>query len=87
MYERSRASSDLESRCIAWARFCGEVLDNCKLKKGGLERKINKFCADYGIVKLEASNCDVAVFSIPTLSTSKLKGRQVGEQPMYMQQV
>ncbi|MCO5585984.1 hypothetical protein L7F22_039921 [Adiantum nelumboides] len=56
-------------------------------KKGGLERKINKFCVDYGIVKLEASNCDVAVSSIPTISASKLEGRQVVEQPMYMQQV
>ncbi|MCO5571534.1 hypothetical protein L7F22_025277 [Adiantum nelumboides] len=56
-------------------------------KKGGLERKINKFRADYGIVKLEASNCDVAVSSIPTISASKLEGRKVVEQPMYMQQV
>ncbi|MCO5547486.1 hypothetical protein L7F22_000936 [Adiantum nelumboides] len=56
-------------------------------KKGGLERKINKFRADYGIVKLEASNCDVAVSSIPTILASKLEGRQVVEQPMYMQQV
>ncbi|MCO5587803.1 hypothetical protein L7F22_041755 [Adiantum nelumboides] len=55
--------------------------------KGGLERKINKFRADYGIVKLEASNSDVAVSSIPTISASKLEGRQIVEQPMYMQQV
>ena len=87
VYERSRASSDPDSRRIAWARFGGAVLDNCKLQKGGLERKINKFRADYGIVKLEASNCDVAVSSIPTKSASKLEGRQVVEQPMYMQQV
>ncbi|MCO5561560.1 hypothetical protein L7F22_015180 [Adiantum nelumboides] len=87
VYERSRASSDPDSRRIAWARFGGAVLDNCKLQKGGLERKINKFRADYGIVKLEASNCDVVVSSIPTISASKLEGRQVVEQPMYMQQV
>ncbi|MCO5586917.1 hypothetical protein L7F22_040861 [Adiantum nelumboides] len=68
VYERSRASSDPDSRRIAWARFG-------KLQKGGLERKINKFRADYGIVKLEASNCDVAVSSIPTISASKLEGR------------
>ncbi|MCO5593828.1 hypothetical protein L7F22_047846 [Adiantum nelumboides] len=74
VYERSRASSDPDSRGIAWARFGGAVLDNCKLQKGGLERKINKFRADYGIVKLEASNCDVAVSSIPTISASKLEG-------------
>ncbi|MCO5615108.1 hypothetical protein L7F22_069397 [Adiantum nelumboides] len=60
--------------------------DEISDKKGGLERKINKFHADYGIVKLEVSNCDVAVSSIPTISTSKLEGRQVVEQPMYMQQ-
>ncbi|MCO5579377.1 hypothetical protein L7F22_033232 [Adiantum nelumboides] len=87
VHERSRASSDPDSRCIAWARFGGAVLDNCKLQKGGLEKKINKFRADYGIVKLEASNYDVAVSSIPTISASKLEGRQVVEQPMYMQQV
>ncbi|MCO5584288.1 hypothetical protein L7F22_038212 [Adiantum nelumboides] len=87
VYERSRASSDPDSRRIAWARFGGAVLDNCKLQKGGLERKINKFRADHGIVKLEASNCDVAVSSIPTISASKLEGRQVVEQPMYTQQV
>ncbi|MCO5549450.1 hypothetical protein L7F22_002921 [Adiantum nelumboides] len=72
---------------LAWARFGRAVLDNCKLQKGGLERKINKFRADYGIVKLEASNCDVAVSSIPTISASKLEGRRVVEQPMSMQQV
>ncbi|MCO5566966.1 hypothetical protein L7F22_020649 [Adiantum nelumboides] len=87
VYEKSRASSDPDSRRIAWARFGGAVLDNCKLQKGGLERKINKFRADNGIEKLEASNCDVAVSSIPTISASKLEGRQVVEQPMYMQQV
>ncbi|MCO5614780.1 hypothetical protein L7F22_069064 [Adiantum nelumboides] len=86
VYERSRASSDPDSRRIAWARFGEAVLDNCKLQKGGLERKINKFHADYGIVKLEASNCDVAVSSIPTISLSKLEGRRVVEQSMYMQQ-
>ncbi|MCO5614993.1 hypothetical protein L7F22_069280 [Adiantum nelumboides] len=87
VYERSRASSDPDSHRIAWARFGGAVLDNCKLQKGGLERNINKFHADYGIVKLEASNYDVAVSSIPTISASKLEGRQVVEQPMYMEQV
>ncbi|MCO5554909.1 hypothetical protein L7F22_008447 [Adiantum nelumboides] len=84
VYERSQASSDPDSRRIAWARFGGAVLDHCKLQKGGLERKINKFWVDYGIVKLEASYCDVAVSSKPTISASK---RQVVEQPMYMQQV
>ncbi|MCO5574512.1 hypothetical protein L7F22_028297 [Adiantum nelumboides] len=87
VYERSRASSDPDSRRIAWARFGRVVLDNCKLQKGGLERKINKFRDDYGIVKLEASNCDVVVSSIPNISASKLEGRQVVEQPMYVQQV
>ncbi|MCO5578247.1 hypothetical protein L7F22_032086 [Adiantum nelumboides] len=55
VYERSRASSDPDSRRIAWARFGGGVLDNLS--------------------------------SIPTISASKLEGRRVVEQPMYMQQV
>ncbi|MCO5608042.1 hypothetical protein L7F22_062245 [Adiantum nelumboides] len=91
--EKKRASADFE--VSAWNSKApmkvAKGRQHCIVpyieKKGGLERKINKFRADYGIVKLEASNCDVAVSSIPTISASKLEGRQVVEQPMYMQQV
>ncbi|MCO5578889.1 hypothetical protein L7F22_032737 [Adiantum nelumboides] len=71
-------------------KFGGRVLENCKMQKGGLERKINKFCTDYGltgVIQIEASICDGALSSIPTMSASKLQPFQVVETPMYIQLV
>ncbi|MCO5551548.1 hypothetical protein L7F22_005052 [Adiantum nelumboides] len=49
LYERcSVATSDLTGHQIAGARFGGNVLENCKMQKGDMERKINKFCTNYG---------------------------------------
>ncbi|MCO5550580.1 hypothetical protein L7F22_004068 [Adiantum nelumboides] len=91
VYERCPvATSDPIGHRIAWARFDGSVLENCKMQKGGLERKINKFRTDYGltgVIQIEASICDGALSSIPTMSTSKLQPFQAVETPMYIQLV
>ncbi|MCO5572121.1 hypothetical protein L7F22_025872 [Adiantum nelumboides] len=76
-YERClAAASDPIGHRIAWARFDGNVLENCKMQKGGLERKINKFRTDYGligVIQIEPSIYDGALSSIPTMSASKLQ--------------
>ncbi|MCO5584377.1 hypothetical protein L7F22_038303 [Adiantum nelumboides] len=91
VYERCpAAASDPIGHWIALARFGGSVLENCKMQKGGLERKINKFCTDYGltgVIQREASICDGALSSISTMSTSKLQPFQEVEMPMYIQLV
>ncbi|MCO5550907.1 hypothetical protein L7F22_004401 [Adiantum nelumboides] len=49
VYERCPAAvSDPIGHRIAWARFGDSILENCKMQKGGLERKINKFRTNYG---------------------------------------
>ncbi|MCO5596931.1 hypothetical protein L7F22_051002 [Adiantum nelumboides] len=77
VYERCPAvASDPIGHRIAWARFGGSVLENGMMQIGGLERKINKFCTDYGltgVIQIEASICDGALSSIPTMSASKLQ--------------
>ncbi|MCO5551971.1 hypothetical protein L7F22_005479 [Adiantum nelumboides] len=68
----------------------GSVLENCKMQKGGLERKINKFRTDYGltdVIQIEASICDGALSSISTMLASKLQPFQAVEVPMYIQLV
>ncbi|MCO5603239.1 hypothetical protein L7F22_057387 [Adiantum nelumboides] len=82
--------SDSIGHRIAWARFGGSVLENCKMQKGGLERKINKFRTDYGltgVIQIEASICDGGLSSILTMSASKLQPFQAVETPMYIQLV
>ncbi|MCO5597121.1 hypothetical protein L7F22_051196 [Adiantum nelumboides] len=50
VYERCpAAASDSIGHRIAWARFGGSVLENCKMQKGVLERNINKFRTDYSL--------------------------------------
>ncbi|MCO5558027.1 hypothetical protein L7F22_011602 [Adiantum nelumboides] len=68
-------ASDPIGHRIVWARFGGSVLENCKMQKGGLERKINKFRIDYGltgVIQIEASICDGALSSIPTMELDQL---------------
>ncbi|MCO5576113.1 hypothetical protein L7F22_029920 [Adiantum nelumboides] len=88
VYERCpAATSDPIRHRIGWARFGGSVLENCKMQKGGFERKINKFRTDYGltgVILIEASICDGALSSIPTMSASKLQPFQAVETPMYI---
>ncbi|MCO5579714.1 hypothetical protein L7F22_033574 [Adiantum nelumboides] len=77
VYERCPAAvSDSTRHWTARARFGGIVLENCKMQKRGLERKINKFRSDYGltcVIQIEACICDGALSSIPTMSASKLQ--------------
>ncbi|MCO5580122.1 hypothetical protein L7F22_033989 [Adiantum nelumboides] len=91
VYERcSVAASDPIGHRIAWERFGGSVLENSKMQKGGLERKINKFCIDHGltgVIQIEASISDGALSSIPTMSASKLQPFYAVEMPMYIQLV
>ncbi|MCO5573587.1 hypothetical protein L7F22_027359 [Adiantum nelumboides] len=91
VYERCpAAASDPIGHQIAWPSFGGSVLEYCKMQKGGLERKINKFHTDYGltcVIQIEASICDGALSSIPTMSASKLQPFQAVEMPMYIQLV
>ncbi|MCO5592629.1 hypothetical protein L7F22_046632 [Adiantum nelumboides] len=84
------AASDPIGHRIARARFGGSVLESCKMQKGGLERKVNKFHTDYGltgVIQIEASICDGALSSIPTMLASKLHPFQAVETPMYIQLV
>ncbi|MCO5603566.1 hypothetical protein L7F22_057717 [Adiantum nelumboides] len=91
VYERCPATaSDPIGHRTAWARFGGKVLENCKMQKGGLERKINKFRTNYGltgVIQIEASICDGALSSMPTMLASKLQPFQAVEMPMYIQLV
>ncbi|MCO5590907.1 hypothetical protein L7F22_044882 [Adiantum nelumboides] len=91
VYERCPAiACDPTGHRIAWATFGGSVLENCKMQKGGLKRKINKFCTNYGligVIQIEASICDGALSSISTMLASKLQPFQAVETPMYIQQV
>ncbi|MCO5600957.1 hypothetical protein L7F22_055074 [Adiantum nelumboides] len=91
VYERCPTiASDLTGHRIAWARFGGSVLENSKMQKGGLERKINKFYISYGltgVIQIEASICDGTLSSISIMSASKLQPFQVVETLMDIQLV
>ena len=85
VYERCHAAlADPAGHRIAWARFGGNVLQNCEMQKGGIARKLNKFRAAYGPCG-EASHLDSAFSSGPNISGVKLKLEEAVDLPTYKQ--